>query len=165
MGDPNGEGKGGFVLLDENFKASCTPLPRHQLYGYQANNAQSMPSAGNVPCQSSSVWLIPRDLYAPMTIKFPLFHTQGHIHGCSLSRKCFLPQPCRLTVRFLMSDKESVFPIEKSLSSLVAKQVKGTWNKPEDATDYNYDFWYQPRHNVLISSQWGAPKKFTKVRL
>lgn len=41
-------------------------------------------------------------------------------------------------------------------------KVKGTWNKPEDATDYNYDFWYQPRHNVLISSQWGAPKKFTK---
>ena len=43
------------------------------------------------------------------------------------------------------------------------EQVKGTWNKPEDAADYNYDFWYQPRHNVLISSQWGAPKKFTKA--
>jgi selenium-binding protein 1 len=22
---------------------------------------------------------------------------------------------------------------------------------------FNYDFWYQPRHNVMISSEWGAP--------
>lgn len=21
-----------------------------------------------------------------------------------------------------------------------------------------YDFWYQPRHNVLISTEWGIPK-------
>ena len=25
-----------------------------------------------------------------------------------------------------------------------------------------YDFWYQPRHNVMISSEWGAPSAFTK---
>ena len=24
-----------------------------------------------------------------------------------------------------------------------------------------YDFWYQPRHNVMISSEWGAPNCFT----
>uniref|UniRef100_F1L0D8 Selenium-binding protein 1 n=1 Tax=Ascaris suum TaxID=6253 RepID=F1L0D8_ASCSU len=34
----------------------------------------------------------------------------------------------------------------------------GTWiaedsKKPE----FNYDFWYQPRQNVMISSEWGAP--------
>ncbi len=22
---------------------------------------------------------------------------------------------------------------------------------------YNYDFWYQPRHNVMVSSEWAAP--------
>ena len=22
---------------------------------------------------------------------------------------------------------------------------------------FNYDFWYQPRHNVMVSSEWGAP--------
>jgi selenium-binding protein 1 len=25
---------------------------------------------------------------------------------------------------------------------------------------FNYDFWYQPRHNVMVSSEWGAPKTF-----
>lgn len=39
--------------------------------------------------------------------------------------------------------------------------MKGTWGK--HTTQYGYDFWYQPRHNVLISSQWGAPKSFCKV--
>lgn len=26
-----------------------------------------------------------------------------------------------------------------------------------------YDFWYQPRLNVMVSSEWGAPSAFTKV--
>ena len=25
---------------------------------------------------------------------------------------------------------------------------------------YNYDFWYQPRHNMMVSSEWGAPNTF-----
>ena len=40
-------------------------------------------------------------------------------------------------------------------------QVKGTWT--ETTTEYGYDFWYQPRHNVMVSSQWGDPLEFTKV--
>ena len=24
--------------------------------------------------------------------------------------------------------------------------------------NYNYDFWYQPRHNAMVSSEWAAPK-------
>ena len=27
--------------------------------------------------------------------------------------------------------------------------------------NYNYDFWYQPRHNVMVSSEWAAPKHHT----
>lgn len=42
-------------------------------------------------------------------------------------------------------------------------KVKGTWSK--QSTDFGYDFWYQPKHNILVSSSWGAPKAFTKVRL
>nr|ACZ65578.1 selenium-binding protein [Haliotis discus hannai] len=35
-------------------------------------------------------------------------------------------------------------------------RVLGKWeNSP--APDYGYDFWYQPRHNVMLSSEWGAP--------
>ena len=34
-------------------------------------------------------------------------------------------------------------------------RVKGTW---EDMPGpFGYDFWYQPRHNVMISTEWGAP--------
>lgn len=40
--------------------------------------------------------------------------------------------------------------------------IKGTWTK-EDAP-FGYDFWYQPRLNVMLSTAWGAPKAFTKVR-
>ena len=25
---------------------------------------------------------------------------------------------------------------------------------------FNYDFWYQPRHNVMVSSELGAPKTY-----
>jgi len=25
-----------------------------------------------------------------------------------------------------------------------------------------YDFWYQPLHNVMISTEWGVPKALTK---
>jgi selenium-binding protein 1 len=28
--------------------------------------------------------------------------------------------------------------------------------------NYNYDFWYQPRHNVMVSSEWGAPTTYYK---
>ena len=25
---------------------------------------------------------------------------------------------------------------------------------------FNYDFWYQPRHNVMVSTEWAAPNTF-----
>lgn len=36
--------------------------------------------------------------------------------------------------------------------------VKGRWQ--ENLTKFGYDFWYQPRHNVMISSEWGEPNAF-----
>lgn len=36
-------------------------------------------------------------------------------------------------------------------------EVKGTWEKPGGAAPLGYDFWYQPRHNVMISTEWAAP--------
>jgi len=38
--------------------------------------------------------------------------------------------------------------------------VAGRWERKTDGMKFNYDFWYQPRHNVMISSEWGAPKAF-----
>jgi len=37
-------------------------------------------------------------------------------------------------------------------------EVLGNWELPGDATAFGYDFWYQPRHNVMLSTEWGAPK-------
>ena len=38
--------------------------------------------------------------------------------------------------------------------------IAGRWERGERRPNFNYDFWYQPRHNVLVSSEWGAPKTF-----
>jgi selenium-binding protein 1 len=37
--------------------------------------------------------------------------------------------------------------------------VVGRWDPPGEI-GMNYDYWYQPRHNVMISSEWAAPKTF-----
>ncbi|KAK2543476.1 hypothetical protein Q9966_002860 [Columba livia] len=37
-------------------------------------------------------------------------------------------------------------------------EVKGNWEKGDKSPPMGYDFWYQPRHNVLISTEWGIPK-------
>ncbi|NWR95897.1 SBP1 oxidase, partial [Furnarius figulus] len=37
-------------------------------------------------------------------------------------------------------------------------EVKGNWEKGDKIPSLGYDFWYQPRHNVLLSTEWGVPK-------
>lgn len=39
-------------------------------------------------------------------------------------------------------------------------EPKGRWERDAKGMNFNYDFWYQPRHNVMVSSEWGAPKTF-----
>src|SRR5699024_7167002 len=38
--------------------------------------------------------------------------------------------------------------------------VLGRWENDLGAMQYNYDFWYQPRHNMMISTEWASPKTF-----
>jgi selenium-binding protein 1 len=38
--------------------------------------------------------------------------------------------------------------------------VAGRWEAAHEGMQFNYDFWYQPRHNVMVSSEWGAPSTF-----
>ena len=40
--------------------------------------------------------------------------------------------------------------------------VKGRWENNLAGMNFNYDYWYQPRHNVMISSEWAAPKTVAK---
>jgi selenium-binding protein 1 len=36
-------------------------------------------------------------------------------------------------------------------------EIAGRWEKSTEGMHANYDFWYQPRHNVMVSSEWAAP--------
>ncbi len=38
-------------------------------------------------------------------------------------------------------------------------EIEGRFDQPGDI-GMNYDFWYQPRHNVMVSSEWAAPSTF-----
>jgi selenium-binding protein 1 len=39
-------------------------------------------------------------------------------------------------------------------------EVKGRWENGEHVPLMNYDFWYQPRKNVLVSSEFGEPNHY-----
>ena len=40
--------------------------------------------------------------------------------------------------------------------------VLGRWENETNGMEYTYDFWYQPRQNVMISSEWTAPNTFRR---
>lgn len=35
--------------------------------------------------------------------------------------------------------------------------IAGRWENGAGGMKFNYDFWYQPRHNVMVNSEWAAP--------
>ncbi len=41
-------------------------------------------------------------------------------------------------------------------------EIKGRWENGGEKPPMNYDFWYQPRKNVLVSSEFGAPNAYEK---
>jgi hypothetical protein len=63
---------------------------------------------------------------------------------------CFLPYP----LPFITHQSYVI----EAISSLVA----GLWTQGEQKAKFGYDFWYQPHWDVMVSSEWGAPKSFKK---
>jgi len=39
-------------------------------------------------------------------------------------------------------------------------EILGRWEADSTGMKFNYDFWYQPRLNVMVSSEWSAPNTF-----
>ena len=39
-------------------------------------------------------------------------------------------------------------------------EIVGRWENDLGGMKFNYDFWYQARHNVMVSSEWAAPNTF-----
>ncbi len=40
--------------------------------------------------------------------------------------------------------------------------IKGRWESREQSLPYGYDFWYQPRHNIMVSTEWASPNTYQK---
>nr|CAH7719517.1 unnamed protein product [Callosobruchus chinensis] len=59
-----------------------------------------------------------------------------------------------------MGDKDDNGKCDFVLIDGKTYQMKGTWIKGNKAPKFNYDFWYQPYHDVMVSTEWGAPKVF-----
>lgn len=38
--------------------------------------------------------------------------------------------------------------------------IAGRWERDSDGRQYNYDFWYQPRQNVMVSTELAAPRTY-----
>jgi selenium-binding protein 1 len=43
----------------------------------------------------------------------------------------------------------------------VTLEINGRWEAKDSRQDFGYDFWYQPRHNVMVSSEFGEPAAFS----
>ncbi|EZA62473.1 Selenium-binding protein [Ooceraea biroi] len=41
-------------------------------------------------------------------------------------------------------------------------EAKGTWTRSQDKATFGYDFWYQPYHDTLVATEWGAPRVFKR---
>jgi len=43
-------------------------------------------------------------------------------------------------------------------------ELTGRWNKENNPSEvqFYYDFWYKPRYNIMVSSEWAAPNVFEK---
>jgi selenium-binding protein 1 len=39
-------------------------------------------------------------------------------------------------------------------------EIVGRWDNDITGMHFNYDFWYQPRQNMMVSSEWAAPNTF-----
>jgi methanethiol oxidase len=40
--------------------------------------------------------------------------------------------------------------------------ILGRWEKDMAGVKFGYDYWYQPRHNIMVSSGWAAPKTYSQ---
>ncbi|KAJ8683288.1 hypothetical protein QAD02_019080 [Eretmocerus hayati] len=41
-------------------------------------------------------------------------------------------------------------------------EILGTWVKGDARAAFGYDFWYQPKHDALVATEWGVPKVFKR---
>lgn len=109
LGNANGEGPGGFLLLEPNpaYSASAVQQQQQQQQGPMVKGGGDSSSVG--PFRIAGRW---------ERVGWSVTGLSGH--------------------------QELVQPSHDALRAAGMR--------------YNYDNWYQPRHNVMISSEWGDPR-------
>jgi len=68
--------------------------------------------------------------------------------------------PGEIVVISMLGDENGDTPGGFAVLDAKNFDVLGRWEARPGEIQFNYDFWYQPRKNTLISSEWAAPKTF-----
>jgi len=73
--------------------------------------------------------------------------------------------PGEVIMSFMGGPREEGFPSSgNGFVSFDPKtlEINGRWERGDKKPSFGYDFWYQPRHNVMVSSEWGEPQCFAR---
>ncbi|HEX3723555.1 MAG TPA: selenium-binding protein SBP56-related protein [Nitrolancea sp.] len=91
------------------------------------------------------------------------------ISGDEIKRKTGLSAPhtvhCmpgEIVVMSMLGDANGDAPGGFAVLDAKDFSVLGRWDEGGSSADFNYDFWYQPRKNAMISSEWAAPNVFKR---
>lgn len=68
--------------------------------------------------------------------------------------------PGEIVVMSMLGDANGDAPGGFAVLDARTFDVLGRWDTATDGVQFMYDFWYQPRKNTLISSEWAAPNTF-----
>lgn len=60
----------------------------------------------------------------------------------------------------MLGDKDGNLPGGFAVLDAQTFEVLGRWEKDKGDQEMMYDFWYQPRKNFMLSSEWAAPTTF-----
>lgn len=72
--------------------------------------------------------------------------------------------PTEIIMSFMSGPKSEGYPASGNGYVRIdsrSLEIIGRWERGESRQSFGYDFWYQPRHNVMVSSEWGEPSCFT----
>lgn len=70
--------------------------------------------------------------------------------------------PGEIVVMSMLGDAEGNAPGGFAVLDARNFDVLGRWENEPNGLQFTYDFWYQPRKNVMISSEWAAPNTFRR---
>ncbi|HEX6972308.1 MAG TPA: selenium-binding protein SBP56-related protein, partial [Limnochordia bacterium] len=68
--------------------------------------------------------------------------------------------PGNIVVISMLGNAEGELPGGFAVLDAKTFEVLGRWETDKGDQEMMYDFWYQPRHNVLLSSEWAAPNTY-----